>query len=93
MTDTTEFFTTRPRLAALLIEKGYPAELRPNPWNSARNAWVFQLSHDLAVTVFEYYTEMEQRAPAIIERYLAAQLHNSPAGKEFTDLVDRTRIK
>lgn len=92
MTDTTEFFTTRPRLATLLIEKGFPAEIRPNPWNSARKAWVFQLSRDLAVTVFEYYTELEQRVPAIIEKYLAEQLHNSPAGKEFTELVERTRI-
>lgn len=64
-----DYYCTRPRLASLLMEKGYAADLKLNPWNKTKRAWVFPLTPDLAETVLNYYTEIGQRAPAIIQQY------------------------
>lgn len=64
-----DYYCTRPRLASLLMEKGYTAELKPNPWDGKKRAWVFPLTADLAETVLNYYTDIGQRAPAIIQQY------------------------
>jgi len=64
-----DYYCTRPRLASLLMEKGYAAELKMNPWDGKKRAWVFPLTPDLAETVLDYYQGIGQKAPSIIQQY------------------------
>lgn len=65
----TEFYVSRPTLAGLLMQKGMKAEIRPNPWQRERRMWVFPLTKELAETVLDYYQNIGERVPGVIENY------------------------
>ena len=64
------FYTTRPRLALYLIEKGFKAELTVNLWDPQKSAWKFQLTFDLAEEVTDYYQSRNMIPPKIIEQFM-----------------------
>ena len=67
----TEWICTRPRLASLLMDKGFNARPVSNPWDRDMNAWAFDISVDLIAIVRDYYAECGKPLPKMLERYAA----------------------
>lgn len=61
-----EFCCTRPKLATLLMEKGYAASFGISPWNPKQHAWTFPMTPDLAVAVRDYYLQIGAVIPAAV---------------------------
>ena len=59
--DQMEFLCTRPRLAALLISKGYEAEQTINPFRPSMTAWIFQRDDQLNDIVDQFYEELNRK--------------------------------
>ena len=55
----TTYFCARPRLASLLMQKGYDCEVTINPFNK-KTAWLFPRSCELNAIVTNYLEQERQ---------------------------------
>lgn len=69
-TRTQDYLVTRPRLKNYLEDKGFTATETTNPFSDYLKAWAFPLCRDLAVAVWEWYTERQLPVPYPITEYL-----------------------
>lgn len=53
------YFCTRPRLAVLLMEKGFDARKVPNPYNPNFAAWEFPNCAELREIVSNFYAAVK----------------------------------
>ena len=51
------YFCTRPRLASLLMEKGYVGTRVVNPYHQERQAWTFPADNALMQIVSNYFVK------------------------------------
>ena len=61
------YFCTRPRLASILMKKGYPCETTVNPFNG-KTAWIFERSNELNAIIHNYLTQADVKKHSVIER-------------------------
>lgn len=54
-TETKFYFTTRPKLASYLLQKGFKGEITLNPYDTKRPAWLFVKSDELLKRVNSYF--------------------------------------
>ena len=62
------FFCTRPTLAFQLIAAGHGFKTMPNPWDSLRTAWAFEVTPELAKTVINFYNTIGRDLPSSAAR-------------------------
>lgn len=54
------YFCTRPRLASMLMSKGYKATPVTNPYDPERAAWTFPADDGLLQIVSDFYTQLKR---------------------------------
>ena len=72
MSNTVQYFCTRPQLAEKLIQRGFKPERTINPWSPDRAAWRFDITSELATFVEAFYKEIGNPLPGSTERAFAA---------------------
>lgn len=58
------YFCTRPRLASLLISKGFDGQLVTNPYDRKRPAWSFAKNNELVRVVSDFLKASGQEGKA-----------------------------
>lgn len=72
MSNTVQYFCTRPQLAEKLIRRGFKAERTINPWSPNRAAWRFDITPELVAFVKAFYENIGKPLPGSTERTFAA---------------------
>lgn len=72
MSNTVQYFCTRPHLAEKLIRRGFKPERTINPWSPERAAWRFDVTPELATFVETFYKELGKPLPGSTVRAFTA---------------------
>ncbi len=72
MSNTVQYFCTRPQLAEKLIRRGFKPERTINPWSPDRAAWRFSVSSELVAVVKEFYAGIGKPLPESTARAFVA---------------------
>lgn len=64
------YLCTRPQLASALMDRGYRARRGTNPFHPEMQAWLFELTPELAEIVAEYFRRLDKPTPRTISEYL-----------------------
>ncbi len=72
MSNTVQYFCTRPQLAEKLIKRGFKPKCTINPWSPDRAAWKFDITPELATLVKSFYAGIGKPLPGSTVRAFAA---------------------